>query len=150
MAHRASAVLICVGRDDTAVLATLTVRQLHPAVRVICSVREAENLKLVRQAGADATVLPSQVGGYLMADAVRTRYLNDYVSDMLTSAGRVMLSERPARSEEVGKSMRQVESELVVRLYRDGQPIGFWEGDKTVIRTGDVLLSIVPNQDLRA
>ncbi|WP_420465711.1 potassium channel family protein [Panacagrimonas sp.] len=145
---KASAVLICVGRDDTAVLATLTARHLHPGVRVISSVREFENLKLVRQAGADTTVLPSQVGGYLMADAVRTRYLNAYVSDMLTSSGRISLQERVAGPTDVGRRMRDLDSELVVRVYRQGEPIGFWEGDKTVIQIGDVLLTIVPNPDL--
>ena len=142
----AHSVLICLGRDDTAVLATLTVRQVNPNVRVISSVRESENLKLVRQAGADATVLPSQVGGYLMADAVRTNYLNEYVADMLTSTGRVSLQERSATSADVGRRMRDIEDELVVRLYRDGAPVGFWEGEKTVVQAGDVLLSIVPTE----
>lgn len=141
---KASAVLLCLGRDDAAVLATLTIRNVHPHVRVVSQVRDFENLKLIRQAGASATVLPSQVSGYLMADAMRTNYVTDYVTDLLTSAGRVSLYERAPRAEEIGKRMREVEPELVLRLYRDGQPVGFWEGANSVIRERDVLLMVAP------
>lgn len=141
---KAAAVLLCLGRDDSAVLAVLTIRNLCPHVRIVAQVRDFENLQIIRQAGADATVLPSQVGGYLMADAMRTNYINDYVTDMLTSSGRVRLHERPARAEEVGRRMRDIEPDLVLRLYRDGAPVGFWEGPTTVIREHDTLLVIAP------
>lgn len=140
----ATAVLLCLGRDDTAVLATLTIRNVNPHVRIVSQVRDFENLKLIRQAGASATVLPSQVSGYLMADAMRTNYITDYVTDLLTSSGRVSLHERRPRVEEIGQRMRDVEPELVLRIYREGSPIGFWEGPSTVIRENDVLLTIVP------
>lgn len=141
---RSVAVLLCLGRDDTAVLALLTIRNLCPQVRVVAQVRDFENLQIVRQAGASATVLPSQVGGYLMADAMRTNYITDYVTDLLTSAGHVSLHERPARPEEVGRRMREVEPDLVLRLYRNGEAVGFWEGPATVIREHDTLLVIAP------
>lgn len=141
---KAAAILLCLGRDDSAVLALLTIRNYCPHVRVVAQVRDFENLQIVRQAGANATVLPSQVGGYLMADAMRTNYITEYVTDMLTSAGRVSLHERRARPDEVGRKMREIEPELVVRLYRGGRPIGFWEGPATVIQENDTLLVIAP------
>ena len=55
----ARAVFVCTDRDDTNVLIVLTARQLAPAIRIIARVEEAENEKLLRQSGADATVLPS-------------------------------------------------------------------------------------------
>lgn len=141
---KAEAVLICLGRDDAAVLATLTVRNLAPNVRVVCNVNAMENSKLVSQAGADATVQPSQVGGYLMADAVRTRHITDYVTDLLSSVGGIKMYERPAGPSEVGRHMREIGPDLVLRAYRAGAPVGFWEGEKSVIRTGDVLLMVRP------
>lgn len=141
---KANTVLVCLGRDDAAVLATLTIRDLCAQVRIVCSVRELDNLKIIRQAGADATVLPSQVGGYLMADATRTHYVTDYVTDLLTVGGRVSLNERAPKASEIGRRMREIESEIVLRIYRGGVPVGFWEGEHTVIRENDVLLTIVP------
>ncbi len=141
----ARAVLICLGRDDTSVLSVLTVRNLNSRVRIVAVVNEDENVKLLRRAGANITVMPSQAGGYLLAEAVGNNYLTDYVLDLLTSDGRVALVERVAAPEDIGKSMRNVGSGLVVRLYRGGEPIGFWETDKNIIERDDLLLVIEPS-----
>jgi voltage-gated potassium channel len=139
---RARAVILCTGRDDTNALTVLTVRQLNPAVRVIASAREEENAPLLRQAGADTTVSPSQISGYLLADSVGHRHVNDFVLDVLSSGGRLLLNERPARDEEVGKPIGVIGQAMVLRAYRDGRPVGFWEPDGTAIRAGDVVMTL--------
>jgi voltage-gated potassium channel len=141
----ARAVLVCIGRDDTSVLSVLTVRNLNPRTRIVAIVMEDENVKLMRSAGANVTVMPSQAGGYLLAEAVGNNYLTDYVLDLLTTDGRVALVERVASPEEVGKSMRDLECGLVVRLYRGGEPIGFWETERNIIERDDLLLLIEPS-----
>lgn len=141
---KARAVIVCMGRDDSSVLAVLTIRNLNPRVRIVSVVAEDENIKLLRQAGANITVMPSQAGGYLLAEAVGNNYVTDYVFDLLTSGGRVSLVERVAAPDEVGKSMRELACGLVVRLYRGGEPIGFWETDKSRIEQDDLLLIIEP------
>ena len=139
---RASAVILCTGRDDTNALTVLTVRHLNPAARVIASVREEENAPLLRQAGADTTVSPSQISGYLMADSVGHRHVNDFVLDVLSSGGRLLLNERPARAEEVGKPIGVIGQTMVLRAYRDGRPIGFWEPGGAAILAGDMLMAL--------
>lgn len=145
--HRARAVLVCLGRDDAAVLTVLTIRQLDPVVRIIACVAEGQNVKLIRQAGANAVVSPSMVGGYLMADSVKSSHISDYVSDLMCSGGRVRLLERKAEEREVGKRMRDIEPGLVVRVLRGDQTVGFWEGDTSVVQEGDTLLVIEMNED---
>ncbi|WP_020648028.1 potassium channel family protein [Solimonas variicoloris] len=140
----AQAVLICLPRDDAAVLAVLTVRQLSRSVRVICSVAEEENIKLIRQAGADAIIAPSLVSGYLMADSMRSSHISDYIDDLMRSDGRVCLIERPATDTDIGRPMREIGPGLIVHLIRDGQRIGFWEGERTIVQAGDQLLEIKP------
>lgn len=139
---RASAVILCTGRDDTNALAVLTVRQINPGARVITNAHEEENAPLLRQAGADVTVSPSQISGFLLADSVSHRHVNEFVLDVLSSGGRLLLNERPARPEEHGKPAGVLGRSLVVRIYRDGQPVGFWEAADAVIREGDVLLAL--------
>ena len=140
----ARAVLFCLGRDDAAVLAVLTARQLSKRVRIVCNVAEEENVKLIRQAGADAIVAPSLVGGHLMADSVDTSHVADYVSDLMRTSGRVRLRHRPARADEIGRPMRELGPELVVRLIRGDERVGFWEGERSRVLAGDQLLVIVP------
>ena len=141
--HTAQAVLVATGRDDTTVLAVLTLRSLCPHVRIVASVREPENEKLVRQSGADATVLPSRVGGLLMADSLESSAVASAVMDLISAGGHITLVERAARPDEVGRLPAEIVDSLIVRVLRDAQELAFWEQDAR-IRTDDRLVVIRP------
>lgn len=143
---KARAVIVSPGRDDTNVLIVLTVRQLHPTVKIISSVKVEENIKLVRQGGANVTVSPSKVGGFILADSVVRWHTADYLYDLMTADGRVSLTERVAAPHEVGLPMREVNDGLVVRVQRGGEHIGFWEKERSIIQENDILVIIVPNE----
>ena len=138
----AKAVLVCTGRDDTTVLIVLTVRHLWPKVRIVAMVQEEENEKLVRHSGADATVVPSRVGGTLVADSVFSSELTAYVLDLITFGGRVTLVERDATTEDIGKHPRDIADGLVLRIHRGDNVFGFWEQDVR-LAAGDRLILIV-------
>lgn len=139
----AKAVLICVSRDDVTVLTALTVRGLSEKVRIIAAVMDEENLKLVRKAGADEVVSPAKLTGFLLADAVASRYTSPFISDILTSrGGELRIAERPALPEEVGKKMHDVPGRLIVGLERDGAIRGFWNAPEERIREDDLVFAI--------
>ena len=100
----------------------------------------------MRQAGANVTVQPSQAGGYLLADAVFSSYINDYVLDLLNNEGLISFAERYANSDDVGQDMRNFKDGIVLRIYRNGEPVGFWEDSKSIIQEGDLLLYVEPNK----
>ncbi|HEY5755188.1 MAG TPA: potassium channel family protein [Steroidobacter sp.] len=140
MLQQAKALLVCTDRDDTNVLITLTARNLAPKVRIISRVEEAENDKLLRQSGANATVLPSRVGGILMADSIESSHLATYVMDLISAGGTVTLMERAPRADEIGR--RPFESQaLILRVMRDRHSYGFWESDLR-IQADDKLIVI--------
>jgi voltage-gated potassium channel len=142
MLDQARALLVCTDRDDTNVLITLTARNLAPNVRIVARVEEAENDKLVRQSGANSTVLPSRVGGILMADSVESSHMAAYVMDLISAGGQVTLVEREPLPEEIGR--RPIESQsLIVRVVRDQRPHSIWESDMR-IQPGDKLIVIRP------
>ncbi len=142
MLDQARALLVCTDRDDTNVLITLTARNLAPNVRIVARVEEAENDKLVRQSGANSTVLPSRVGGILMADSVESSHLASYVMDLISAGGNVTLIEREPQPEEIG--LRPMDSpSLIVRVVRDQRDHSFWESDLR-IQAGDKLIVIRP------
>ncbi len=146
MIERAKVVIISPGRDDTSVLIVLTIRNVNPRVKIVAVVTEHENFKLIRQAGANVIVSPSRVGGYLVADAVTNWHVADYVMDLLTANGRVRLVERPATAEEAGRRPAEITDGLLVRIYRGGEHIGFWDTEKNTVQPGDILLMIVPGE----
>lgn len=141
MLTSARALLICTDRDDTNVLITLTARNLSPQVRIVARVEEAENEKLVRQSGASATVLPSRVGGILMADSVDSSHLALYVMDLITADGHVALVERDPLPEEIGHTPVEVAQSLIVRVVRGNRVYNFWEPGAR-IQPGDRLVVI--------
>lgn len=140
--ERAQAVIVTPGRDDTAILTVLTVRQLNSTVKVIASVKEVENIKLTKQGGADVIISPSQVSGYLISDAINRRFTVDYLYDLMTAGGEVTLIERPVKPEEIGQTARAVDDGLVAGIYRGGQRIDCWSVEQTPRQAGDVLLII--------
>jgi voltage-gated potassium channel len=111
-------------------------------VRIISGVKEAENVKLVKQGGANVIVSPSKVGGYMLADAIDRAYTVDYLYDLMTAGGDINLVERPVRADEIGQMARAVAEGLVLGVQRAGQKINFWDLPQTPLRDGDVLLVI--------
>ncbi|SFP40142.1 potassium channel family protein [Sphingomonas rubra] len=144
---RARALVVSPNRDDAAVLIAMTARRLAPDVPVAVGVRATENEILARDAGAQVIVNPVSFGGRLLAGATMGSHIADYVSDLVTSHGRVKLHERPVTREEVGRPLRTVETGQALRLYRDGRTIGFWEPEAAAMQDGDVLIEIVPTLD---
>lgn len=143
MVQSARALFVCTDRDDTNVLIVLTARHLSGDVRIVARVEEAENEKLVRQSGANATVLPSRVGGILMADSLDSSAVASSVMDLISAGGRITLVERDARTEDVGRMPADVMDALIVRVLREKQAFAFWE-EEARIRHGDKLVVIRP------
>jgi voltage-gated potassium channel len=139
MLSSARALLICTDRDDTNVLITLTARHLSPDIRIVARVEEAENDKLLRQSGASSTVLPSRVGGILMADSVESPNLATYVMDLISAGGQAMLAEREPRPEEIGRRPQDIGRSLIVRVIRGAHTYSFWE-PAAKIEAGDKLI----------
>jgi len=148
--QRARSVIVSVGRDDTTVLIVLTIRELAKAVRMIASVSESENIKLVKAGGADVVVSPPRFGGVLMADAVESHTTVDFVSELLTYRSSFQLVEREPRAEEVGHNAREVEGALIVEVRRGGRRIGCWNDRNLRIEAGDRVLAIDSDAVLQA
>jgi len=143
MLHTARALFVCTHRDDANVLIVLTARHLCKTVRIVARVEEAENEKLLKQSGADATVMPSRVGGILMADSADSSILASYVMDLISADGQIMLIEREALPQEVGRSAQEIPA-FIVRVMRNGQALGVGKPDVR-IEAGDRLVIVGPS-----
>jgi voltage-gated potassium channel len=144
--ERSRAVIISAGSDDTSILITLTARHLAPAVPISVAVRNEDNELLARQAGATTVINPVSFAGLLLAGSTHGTHIADYIADLASSSGRVRLEERAVRPEECGKPLTAIASGLGVRVYREGQPIGFWEPEAASLCEGDVIVEILPTQ----
>ncbi len=119
-AQHAASIVVATNRDDTAVLVTLTARELAPKAKIVAAVREAENQHLLRQSGADSVVVSSETAGRLLGIATTTPSVVEMIEDLLTPAAGFAIAEREVEGAEVGGSPRHL-SDIVLGVVRDGQ-----------------------------
>jgi voltage-gated potassium channel len=140
----ARALIISAGRDDTSILITLTARHLAPNLTISVAVRNEDNELLARQAGATTVINPVSFAGLLLAGSTHGAHIADYIADLASSSGRVRLAERVVTDAECGKPLSTLAKGLGVRIYRDGQPYGFWEPEVRSLLPGDCIVEILP------
>lgn len=139
---KAKKIIICLDRDDAAVLATLTVRQLNPTAGVIVAVREQANVALVRQSGASSVITSSETVGRLLGLSAVGPDMGTIIQDMLTGGEGMEVSQRLATAEEVGQPPSAVLGERVIGLIRNGTLRRFYDKTATRIEVGDELIVV--------
>lgn len=140
-AQHAKAIIVATNRDDTAVLVTLTARELAPKAKIIAAVREAENQHLLQQSGADSTVVTAETAGRLLGIAVQTPSVVEIMEDLLTPDAGFAISEREVGPKEVGGSPRH-STDIVLGVVRNGKLIRVDEPEADALELGDRLLYI--------
>ncbi|GAB3586599.1 potassium channel family protein [Amycolatopsis endophytica] len=139
--QRAKAVIVAADRDDSAVLATLTARELAPKTHIVVSVREAENVHLLKQSGANQVVVSSETAGRLLGMATSTPVVVDMFEDLLTPESGLAIAERPAEKSEEGGSPRHL-PDIVLGVVRDGELYRVDSPAVDAIEPGDRLLYV--------
>lgn len=140
-AQHASAIIIATNRDDTAVLVTLTARELAPKAKIVAAIREAENTHLLRQSGADSVVVSSETAGRLLGIATTTPNVVEMMEDLLTPEEGFAIAERDVEPEEVGGSPRHLR-DIVLGVVREGRLVRVGEAEVDAIEATDKLLYI--------
>jgi voltage-gated potassium channel len=143
----ARAVIISTHRDDSTVLIVLSARQMNPTVSISASVRAAENEDLMRQAGANNVINPVSMGGHLLARASEGRHVVEYIADLASADGRVVLREREITAAEAGMPLEDLTTGKGLRLCRDGKIHGYWEEEARALRAGDVIVEITRTEN---
>ncbi|GAA3366049.1 potassium channel family protein [Saccharopolyspora gregorii] len=140
-ATRARAIVVAPARDDTAVLVTLTARELAPKAQLVAAVREAENVHLLRQSGADSVVVSSETAGRLLGMATTTPSVVEMFEDLLTPDVGLAIAEREVEAQEVGGSPRHL-PDIVLGVVRDGRLFRVDAPEADAIEDGDRLLYV--------
>ncbi|MEU1551030.1 potassium channel family protein [Nocardia sp. NPDC005745] len=140
-AQNAESVVVATNRDDTAVLVTLTARELNKTAKIVVSIREAENTHLVRQSGANSVVVSSETAGRLLGIATTTPTVVEMMEDLLTPEEGFAVAEREVESSEIGGSPRHL-SDIVLGVVRNGVLFRVGEPEVDAVEAGDKLLYI--------
>lgn len=140
-AQHAESIIVATGRDDTAVLVTLTAREIAPKAKIVASIQEAENQHLLRQSGADSVVVTSETAGRLLGIATTTPSVVEMIEDLLTPDAGFAIAEREVEPAEVGGSARHM-SDVVLGVVRDGRLFRVGTPEVDAVEARDRLLYI--------
>jgi voltage-gated potassium channel len=143
----AEQVIITTDRDDSNVLATLTVRQLNPDAYIVAAVREQENAPLMKQSGADSVITSSDAVGRLLGLSSLSPTLGSVMEDLLTYGDGLEVAERDLLVGEVGKQPQQLPDQ-VIAVVRDEKVYRYFEPTVTQLARGDRLIVVRPAREL--
>ena len=140
-APRAKAIIVATNKDDTAVLVTLSARELNPRATIVASIRESENAHLIEQSGADSVVVSAETTGRLLGLATVTPSVVTLTEDLLSPEEGFSVAERPVEESELGGSPRHLK-DLVLGVVRHGKLYRINDPGVDTLEIGDRLLYV--------
>jgi voltage-gated potassium channel len=143
----AQQVIITTNRDDSNVLATLTVRQLNPEVWIVAACREQENVALMRQSGADSVITSSDAVGRLLGLSSLSPTLGSVMEDLLTHGEGLEVAERELLVSEVGRQPQRLPDQ-VIAVVRDERVYRYFDPVVSQLARGDRLVVVRPAREL--
>ncbi len=143
----ADQVIITTNRDDSNVLAILTVRQLNPDVYIVSSAREHENAPLMKQSGANSVITSSDAVGRLLGVSSLSPTLGSVMEDLLTYGEGLEVAERDLLVTEVGKQPQSLPDQ-VIAVVRDEKVYRYFDPVVTQLARGDRLVVVRPAKEL--
>ncbi len=145
--ERATQIIITTDRDDTNVLAALTVRQLNPNAWIVAAVREQENVPLMRQSGANSVITSSEAVGRLLGLSSLSPTLGSVMEDLLTYGEGLEVAERELLVTEVGRPPQSLPDQ-VISVVRDEKVYRYFDPVVSQLARGDRLIVVRPAKEL--
>ncbi|WP_232675978.1 TrkA family potassium uptake protein [Nocardioides sp. R-C-SC26] len=142
----ADQVIITTGRDDSNVLAALTVRQVNPDTWIVASVSEHENAPLMRQSGADSVITSSDAVGRLLGLSTLSPTLGTVMEDLLTYGEGLEVAERDLLVSEVGRQPQSLPDQ-VIAVVRDEKVYRYFDPVVALLARGDRLIVVRPAKE---
>jgi voltage-gated potassium channel len=140
-AQHAKAIIVATSDDPTAVLVTLTARELAPQATIIAAVREVENQHLLLQSGANSVVVSSETAGRLLGLATSKPTVVEMIDDLLTPHAGFAIAEREVEPNEVGGSPKHL-GDIVLGVVRNGKLVRVGEPEVDALEKNDRLLYV--------
>jgi len=135
--REARSIVVAVDRDDTAVLATLTARELNPTAPIVAAVREEENVHLLRQSGATSVITSSEAAGRLLGFAVDQPLVTAVLEDLISVGEGLDIAERAVDDDECGPLEQLALPGPVVGIVRAGMLLRFNDPRAATLKPGD-------------
>ncbi len=138
----ARSIIVAVNRDDTAVLVTLTARELNPKATIVAAVREAENVHLLRQSGATSVITSADAAGRLLGFAVQQPEITEVLEDLMRVGQGLDIAEREVGEDEAGPIGALGIAGPVVAVARGDDLMRFDDPRAAAVQAGDRIVHL--------
>lgn len=139
---KAREVIVTLDRDDSAILVTLTARQLNPGAHIVAACRDQDNATLLRQSGADSVITSSDAVGRVIGLSSISPHLGTVIEDLLTTDEGLEIVERQVQAAEVGNSPADIQHERVLAVVRNQTLRQYYDPTVAQLETGDQLIVV--------
>jgi voltage-gated potassium channel len=140
--RQARSVIVAVDRDDTAVLITLTARELAPGAWIAGAVREEENVHLLQQSGANSVITSSGAAGRLLGLSPDTPGLVEVLEDLLSVGAGLDVVERRVEETGVGRPATEGARGPVLAVIRRNELIPFDDPRADALERADRVIEL--------
>ncbi len=138
----ARSVIVAVERDDTAILVTLTARELNAEAKIVAAAREEENVHLLHQGGANGVITSSAAAGRLLGLSSDTPQVSEVIEDILTLGEGLDIVEREVDAAEADQARSREVGAMCLGVVRDGELIRFDDPRSADLREGDKVIEL--------
>ncbi len=138
----ARSIVVAVNRDDTAVLVTLSARELNPDATIVAAVREEENIHLLHQSGATSVVTSADATGRLLGFAVEQPKITEVLEDLLRVGQGLDIAEHVVGEDETGPIRGLDIGGPVVAVERGEELMRFDDPRAAVVQAGDHIVHL--------
>ena len=155
--ERAKGLISVVLSDADNLFITMTARGLNPGLFILARAEEEKSHKKLLRAGANRVVLPYLIGGQKMAHTITKPAVTDFLEltihdkDIELEMGELLVKDR-SRLKGVtlaDSGIRQEMNVIIVAITKGDGEMAFNPSSETRIETGDTLIALGPDNDLK-
>jgi len=155
--ERAKGLISVILSDADNLFITMTARGLNPGLFILARAEEEKSHKKLLRAGANRVVLPYLIGGQKMAHTITKPAVTDFLEltvhdkNIELEMGEVLVKDR-SRLKGVtlaDSGIRQEMNVIIVAIRKEDGEMAFNPSSETRIETGDTLIALGPDNDLK-
>ncbi len=115
--------------DEKTILATITVKALHPEARLMAHIMKRENRVFLQRVNADEILVSDEYSGFLLATNTITTGVSQMVREMLSIEGENILNGVDIPNKYTGKTFRELteffyeKGSILIGLIREETPL---------------------------
>jgi voltage-gated potassium channel len=154
--EQAAGLVAVMGSDASNVFTTLSAKGLSPGIKIIAQAEEENSREKLIKAGAERAILPYEIGGYRIIQALLRPTVVEYMDEIFSRSDiglefeEIKIAEKASIIDKTlaDLSLRSELNVIIIGIYRSGTKWIYNPRSDTKLHAGDILIVIGETNDL--